>query len=38
MTLKWFGNTHAHASADYRCHIVGGLFKDVIGTAWNRAE
>jgi hypothetical protein len=25
------------ASADYRRHIVSGLFKDVIETAWVRA-
>jgi hypothetical protein len=25
------------ASADYRRHIVGGLFKDVLETAWKRA-
>jgi carbon-monoxide dehydrogenase medium subunit len=25
------------ASADYRKHIVGGLFKDVLDTAWGRA-
>jgi carbon-monoxide dehydrogenase medium subunit len=31
--------TSAHrASADYRRHVVGGLFKDVLNTAWNRAE
>jgi CO/xanthine dehydrogenase FAD-binding subunit len=26
-----------HASAEYRKHIVGGLFKDVLETAWKRA-
>lgn len=25
------------ASADYRRHIVSGLFKDVLETAWSRA-
>ncbi len=26
------------ASADYRRHIVSGLFKEVLETAWERAE
>jgi xanthine dehydrogenase FAD-binding subunit len=33
-----FRNSARRASADYRRHIVGGLFKDVINTAWQRAE
>jgi CO/xanthine dehydrogenase FAD-binding subunit len=31
--------TSAHrASADYRKHIVGGLFRETFETAWKRAE
>lgn len=33
-----FRTSARRASADYRRHIVGGLFKDVIETAWQRAE
>ncbi|MDO9303360.1 MAG: hypothetical protein Q7T89_18370, partial [Anaerolineales bacterium] len=32
-----FRTSARRASADYRKHIVGGLFKDVLDTAWNRA-
>jgi xanthine dehydrogenase FAD-binding subunit len=32
-----FRNSARRASADYRRHIVGGLFKDVLYTAWGRA-
>ena len=32
-----FRNSARRASADYRQHIVSGLFKDVIETAWKRA-
>ena len=32
-----FRTSARRASADYRRHIVGGLFKDVIETAWKRA-
>ncbi len=33
-----FRTSARRASADYRRHIVGGLFKDVLETAWKRAE
>ncbi|MDP1624308.1 MAG: FAD binding domain-containing protein [bacterium] len=33
-----FRTSARRASADYRKHIVGGLFKDVIETAWSRAS
>jgi carbon-monoxide dehydrogenase medium subunit len=33
-----FRDSARRASADYRRHIVGGLFLDVINTAWKRAE
>jgi carbon-monoxide dehydrogenase medium subunit len=33
-----FRDSARRASADYRRHIMGGLFKDVIDTAWKRAE
>jgi len=33
-----FRSSARRASADYRRHIVSGLFKDVIETAWNRAK
>jgi xanthine dehydrogenase FAD-binding subunit len=33
-----FRTSARRASADYRRHIVSGLFKDVIETAWKRAE
>jgi carbon-monoxide dehydrogenase medium subunit len=32
-----FRTSARRASADYRKHIVGGLFKDVLDTAWSRA-
>jgi CO/xanthine dehydrogenase FAD-binding subunit len=32
-----FRTSARRASADYRRHIVGGLFKDVLDTAWERA-
>lgn len=32
-----FRTSARRASADYRRHIVGGLFKDVLETAWGRA-
>jgi carbon-monoxide dehydrogenase medium subunit len=32
-----FRSSARRASADYRRHIVTGLFKDVLETAWNRA-
>lgn len=32
-----FRNSARRASADYRRHIVGGLFKDVLNNAWLRA-
>lgn len=33
-----FRTSARRASADYRRHIIHGLFKDVIETAWKRAE
>jgi xanthine dehydrogenase FAD-binding subunit len=33
-----FRSSARRASADYRRHIVTGLFKDVLGSAWQRAE
>ena len=33
-----FRSSARRASADYRRHIVSGLFKDVLDTAWKRAE
>ena len=33
-----FRTSARRASADYRKHIVGGLFKDVLDTAWVRAS
>ena len=33
-----FRSSARRASSDYRRHIVVGLFKDVLETAWNRAE
>jgi len=33
-----FRTSARRATADYRRHIVGGLFKDVLDTAWERAE
>jgi xanthine dehydrogenase FAD-binding subunit len=33
-----FRTSARRASADYRKHIVGGLFRDVIDVAWKRAE
>ncbi len=32
-----FRTSARRASADYRRHIVSGLFRDVVGTAWRRA-
>ncbi|MBL8079619.1 MAG: FAD binding domain-containing protein [Anaerolineales bacterium] len=32
-----FRTSPRRASADYRQHIVDGLFRDVLGTAWSRA-
>ncbi len=32
-----FRSSARRAGADYRKHIVGGLFKDVLDTAWKRA-
>ena len=33
-----FRTSARRASADYRRHIIGGLFGDVFETAWKRAE
>jgi len=33
-----FRTSARRASADYRKHIINGLFKDVLNTAWQRAE
>jgi carbon-monoxide dehydrogenase medium subunit len=33
-----FRSSARRASADYRRHIVTGLFKDVLETAWDRAD
>lgn len=33
-----FRTSARRASADYRRHIIGGLFKDVLDAAWKRAE
>ena len=33
-----FRTSARRASADYRRHIVGGLFKDVLDSAWQRAK
>jgi CO/xanthine dehydrogenase FAD-binding subunit len=33
-----FRTSARRASADYRRHIVGGLFKDVVETAWGKAK
>ncbi|HSJ86725.1 MAG TPA: xanthine dehydrogenase family protein subunit M [Anaerolineales bacterium] len=33
-----FRTSARRASSDYRSHIVGGLFKDTLETAWKRAE
>ncbi len=33
-----FRSSARRAGAEYRKHIVGGLFKDVLDTAWKRAE
>lgn len=33
-----FRTSARRASADYRRHIVGGLFKDVLDSAWRRAK
>ncbi|MGE5462350.1 MAG: FAD binding domain-containing protein [Syntrophothermus sp.] len=37
LTQAQFRTSARRASADYRRHIVSGLFKDVIETAWKRA-
>ena len=37
LTQAQFRNSARRASADYRRHIVGGLFQDVIETSWERA-
>lgn len=34
----YFRNSARRASSDYRKHIVGGLFKDTLETAWSRAK
>jgi len=33
-----FRTSARRATADYRKHIVGGLFKDVLDTAWARTS
>jgi CO/xanthine dehydrogenase FAD-binding subunit len=33
-----FRTSARRASSDYRKHIVGGLFRDTLETAWKRAE
>ena len=38
LTQAQFRTSARRASADYRRHIVGGLFRDVIETAWERAN
>ena len=38
LTQAKFRTSARRASADYRRHIVGGLFRDVIETAWSRAD
>ncbi len=38
LTQAQFRSSARRASADYRRHIVSGLFKEVIETAWNRAN
>lgn len=38
LTQVGFRSSARRASSDYRRHIVVGLFKDVIETAWKRAE
>ena len=38
LTQVGFRSSARRASADYRRHIVTGLFKDVLETAWKRAE
>jgi len=37
LTQAKFRTSARRASADYRRHIVGGLFRDVVETAWDRA-
>jgi len=32
------GNFARRASADYRRHIVSGLFRDVVESVWERAK
>jgi carbon-monoxide dehydrogenase medium subunit len=38
LTQVGFRSSARRASSDYRRHIVVGLFKDVLGAAWDRAE
>jgi len=38
LTQAQFRTSARRASADYRQHIVSGLFKDVLESAWERAE
>lgn len=38
LTQVGFRSSARRASSDYRRHIVVGLFKDVLETAWSRAE
>jgi xanthine dehydrogenase FAD-binding subunit len=38
LTQAQFRTSARRASADYRQHIVAGLFKDVLETAWERAK
>lgn len=38
LTQVQFRTSARRASADYRKHIVGGLFRDTLETAWKRAE
>jgi carbon-monoxide dehydrogenase medium subunit len=38
LTQAKFRDSARRASAEYRRYIVGGLFKDVLDTAWKRAE
>jgi CO/xanthine dehydrogenase FAD-binding subunit len=38
LTQAQFRTSARRASADYRRHIVSGLFKDVVESAWERAQ
>lgn len=38
LTQAQFRTSARRASADYRRHIISGLFKDVLETAWERTE